>query len=125
MRVSTATRQGSAGKGNIGCLFILFVLGALGYITYKFLPHYVSHFELKDAVQEIAVYRATRTQTSEKQAIQDEVVGKARELGIRLRRDDVKVRQEGEKVHITVNYTVPVELPNRVYNLNFEFTSHN
>jgi hypothetical protein len=45
------------------------------------------------------------------------VLAKAKELGIPLKREDIKVREEGEKVYI--------DLPNQVYNLNFEFTGHN
>ena len=116
----------SAGKGNLGCLFGLFIVAAMGYLGYKFLPHYMSHFELKDALNEIAVYRAAGTKLgSEQQTIQEEVIAKAKELGIQLKREDVKVRQEEQKVYITVKYTVPVDLPNQVYSLNFEFTGHN
>src|SRR5580765_6045847 len=99
----------SSGKGKVGCLFGLLIVAAMGYLGYKFLPHYMSHFELKDALNEIAVYRAARG-GSEKQTIQEEVIAKAKELGIRLKREDVKVRQEEEKVYITVKYTVPVDL---------------
>jgi hypothetical protein len=107
-------------------LFSLLLIVALGYVGYKFVPHYMSHYELKDALNEIAVYRAAGTQSgSGKQTIQEEVIAKAKELGISLKREDIKVRQENEKVYITVKYTVPVDLPNQVYNLNFEFTGHN
>ena len=116
----------SSGKGSLGCLFTLLVFAALGYLGYKFVPPYVSHFQLKDALNEIAVYRAAGTRGgTEKQTTQEEVIAKAKELGIQLKREDIKVRQEEEKVYITVKYTVPVDLPNQVYNLNFEFTGHN
>ena len=116
----------SAGKSNLGCLFTLLIVVALGYAGYKFVPHYMSHYELKDALNEIAVFRAAGTRAgSEKQTIQEEVIAKAKELGIQLKREDVKVRQEEEKVYITVKYTVPVDLPSQVYNLNFEVTGHN
>jgi hypothetical protein len=103
------------------------VIVALGYLGYKFGPHYVNHFRLKDALTEIAVRRAAASSESSTsvKGIQDEVLAKAKELNIPLRREDVKVRREEEKVYITVKYTVPVELPNEVYALNFEFTGHN
>ena len=116
----------SSGKGNLGCLFSLLILVVLGYLGYKFVPHYMSHFELKDALNEIAVYRVARGGSgSEKQTIQEEVIAKAKGLGIQLKRDDIKVRQEEEKISSTVKYTVPVDLPNQVYNLDFELTGHN
>jgi hypothetical protein len=115
----------SSGKGTLGCLFGLLIVAALGYLGYKFVPHYVTHFELKDTLNEMAVYHAIGTKGAETQPIQEEVIAKAKELGIRLKREDVKVRQEDEKIYITVKYTVPVELLNQVYDLNFEFTGHN
>ncbi len=126
MDLSSVRLRGSSGKGNLGCLFSLLILVVLGYLGYKFVPHYMSHFELKDALNEIAVYRVARGGSgSEKQTIQEEVIAKAKGLGIQLKRDDIKVRQEEEKIYITVKYTVPVDLPNQVYNLDFEFTGHN
>ena len=120
------SRTRAHGKGNLGCLFSLLVIVALGYLGYKFLPHYVSHYQLKDALTEIAVYRAAGIRAdSEKRTIQEEVIAKAKELGISLKREDIKVRQEEEKIYISVRYTVPVDLPNQIYNLNFEFTGHN
>ena len=126
MDLSSVRLRGSSGKGNLGCLFSLLLLVVLGYLGYKFVPHYMSHFELKDALNEIAVYRVARAGSgSEKQTIQEEVIAKAKELGIQLKRENIKVRQEEEKIYITVKYTVPVDLPNQVYNLDFEFTGHN
>ena len=126
MNLPSVRLRGSSGKGNLGCLFSLLILVVLGYLGYKFVPHYMSHFELKDALNEIAVYRVARAGSgSEKQTIQEEVIAKAKELGIQLKRENIKVRQEEEKIYITVKYTVPVDLPNQVYNLDFEFTGHN
>lgn len=126
MDLPSVRLRGSSGKGNLGCLFSLLILVVVGYLGYKFVPHYMSHFELKDALNEIAVYRVARAGSgSEKQTIQEEVIAKAKELGIQLKRENIKVRQEEEKIYITVKYTVPVELPNQVYDLQFEFTGHN
>ena len=126
MDLPSVRLSASSGKGNLGCLFSLLILVVVGYLGYKFVPHYMSHFELKDALNEIAVYRVARAGSgSEKQTIQEEVIAKAKELGIQLKRENIKVRQEEEKIYITVKYTVPVDLPNQVYNLDFEFTGHN
>lgn len=116
------------GRGNLGCLFGLLVVVGLGFFGYKFGPHYVSHFQLKDAMTEIAVYQAAGIggQPAEgTKGIQQQVLRKAQELGIPLQRENIKVRNEGEKIFITVKYSVPVELPGTVYDLNFAFTAHN
>ena len=126
MNLTSVRLSAASGKGNLGCLFSLLIIAVLGYLGYKFVPHYMSHFELKDALNEIAVYRVARAGSgSEKQTIQEEVIAKAKELGIQLRRENIKVRQEEEKIYITVKYKVPVDLPTQVYDLQFEFTGHN
>jgi hypothetical protein len=125
MDLPSVRLPGSSGRGNLGCLFSLLIIMVLGYLGYKFVPHYMSHFELKDALNEIAVYRVARGSGSEKRTIQEEVIAKAKELGIQLKRDNIKVRQEEDKIYITVKYTVPVDLPTQVYDLHFEFTGHN
>jgi len=126
MDLRSVRLPGSSGKGNLGCLFSLLIIVVLGYLGYKFVPHYMSRFELKDALNEIAVFRVARGgSSSEKQTIQEEVIARAKGLGIQLKRNDIKVRQEEEKIYITVKYTVPVDLPNKVYDLEFEFTGHN
>jgi hypothetical protein len=115
------------GRGTLGCLFSLFLVAGLGYLGYKFLPHYVSHFQLKDAMTDIAVRHAAGTLGSSRdaKAVKDAVLAKAQELDIPLRREDIEVRQTEEKVFINVKYIVPVELPGRVYDLKFEFTGNN
>jgi len=57
--------------------------------------------------------------------VQEAVLAKARELEIPLRKQDIKVRREEATVFITVKYTVPIELPGRIYDYNFEFTVRN
>jgi hypothetical protein len=122
---SLRTRLDSqCGKGFLGCLFSLLVLAGLGYLGYKFLPPYANHFQLKDALNEIAVRQAAGRGSSTK-AVQDAVLAKAKDLQIPLRREDIRVRTEEERVYITVRYVVPVELPGRVYDLKFDFTGHN
>jgi len=114
------------GKGNLGCLFSLLIVAGLGYLGYKFAPHYVDHFRLKDAMEEIAVHRAVGSRSgATNKAIQNEVLEKAKELGIPLKREGIRVQQEQDRVSITVKYTIPVALANHVYDWNFEFATHN
>ena len=118
------------GRGNAGCFFGLLMVLILGYLGYKFLHHYVNHYQLKDAMKEIAVYHAAGLGSRSvgpgaNTEIQDAVLKKAKDLEIPLRRENINVRREGDVVFITVSYTIPVELPGLAYVLNFEFTSHN
>jgi hypothetical protein len=116
------------GRGNLGCLFSFLLLGAIGYLGYKFIPPYVSHYELKDALDELAVYEISGISVSNKGTAvdtQDLVINKAREMGIKLEKQDIKIERTTDKIFIHVNYSVPIDLPGGVYQLKFDFTSHN
>ena len=123
------------GRGSLGCFLSFLLIAVLGYAAYKLVPPFLSHYQLKDAMNEIAVLSAAGLLPSAggpsgKSAgsvsdIQDAVMRKAKELNIPLRKQDIKVRRDEAVVFITVKYTVPVELPGGVYDFNFEFTSHN
>ena len=116
------------GRGNLGCLFSFLLLGAIGYLGYKFIPPYVSHFELKDALDEMAVYEVSgigASQNAKAMDTQELVIKKAKEMGIRLEKKDIKIERTIDKIFIHVNYSVPIDLPGGVYQLKFDFTSHN
>ena len=116
------------GRGSLGCLFSFLLLGAIGYLGYKFIPPYVSHFELKDALDEMAVYEVSgigASQNAKAVDTQELVIKKAKEMGIRLEKKDIKIERTIDKIFIHVNYSVPIDLPGSVYQLKFDFTSHN
>ena len=116
------------GRGALGCLFSFLVLGAIAYLGYKFIPPYVSHFELKDAIDEIAVYEVAGIGVQKKGPAvdtQELVINKAKGMGIKLERENVQIERMPDKIFIHVNYSVPIDLPGRVYDLKFDFTSHN
>ncbi|PYV39112.1 MAG: hypothetical protein DMG06_24075 [Acidobacteria bacterium] len=109
------------GKGNLGCFFGLLMIGAMGYGVYKFGPPYVRHYQLKDEIQRIATLSAagalprvgvpSARVTPSITEIKDAVMGKARELGIPLHKQDIDVHIEEERVFIAVKYIAPIDLP--------------
>ena len=117
-----------AGKGNIGCLFTFLILAVAGYLGYKFIPHVVSYFELKDAASEIAVQYAARLgrpDSPELSTIQGAVYSKAQQLQIPLKRQDIQVTRDDDRINITVHYLVVVDLPRYPYEVKFNFAVHN
>jgi hypothetical protein len=127
--------RSQSGKGKIGCFFSLLILGAIAFGLYKFVPPYVSYYQLKDAAGEIATLSAVgflprTTGTSGRSEgtvpeIQEAVFVKAKELEIPLEKEKIKVRREGQVVFISVSYVVPIDLLMNVYEYKFDFTAHN
>jgi len=123
-------RRRQQGRGNMGCLFAFVLLGALGYLGYKIAPPFMLHYQLKDALDEVAVYEVAGIGTSKngsgtKPNLEETVINKAREMGIKLQRENIKIERTSDKINIHVEYSVPIELPLGLYEMKFDFTSHN
>jgi hypothetical protein len=129
------TSCSQSGKGRLGCIFSLLILGALAFGLYRIVPPYFSYFQLKDAVVEIATLSAVGSlprsdglpgrSAGAVQDIQEAVLVKAKELEIPLEREKIKVRREGQVVFISVSYTVPIDLLVVGYSYPLAFTVHN
>ena len=121
-------RRNQQGRGNLGCIFTFLLLGVVGYLGYKLVPPYMNHYQLKDALDEVAVYEIAGIGASKKGTagdIQETVINKAKDMGIRLDRENIKIERMTDKIYIHVKYSVPIELPSGLYEMKFEFTSHN
>ena len=124
-----------SGKGRLGCIFGLMILGTLAFGLYRVVPPYFSYFQLKDAVTEIAILAAVGSLPRSDglpgrtaggiQDIQEAVLVKAKELEIPLEREKIKVRREGQVVFVSVSYVVPIDLLVYVYSYPLAFTVHN
>src|SRR4249920_3663624 len=58
-RMSLLRKQsGESGGSNLGCFLTFLIVGALAYGAYKFVPPYVTHYQLQDAMKEIATLSA-------------------------------------------------------------------
>ena len=136
MKISLPMTSGNQrGKGRLGCIFSLLILGSLGFSLYRIIPPYFSYYQLKDGVGEIATLSAVgfipRSDGTPGRSsgtvpeIQEAVLVKARELEIPLEKENIKVRREGQVVFISVSYVVPIDLLVDVYYHTFEFTAHN
>ena len=128
-------RAGQGGRIKLAGLLVVMVLVVSGYTAYKFAPPVVNYYRLKTAAGQIAEYGAagvlpqsrysSGSSMGEIAAIEEAVLREARELDIPLTKGDIKVEKETNKVSITVRYVVPIQLPDRVYNLTLSFTEHN
>ncbi|MCH6570799.1 MAG: hypothetical protein IH794_11895 [Acidobacteria bacterium] len=123
------------GVTNAGCLLAVLALIVVGYGGYKFGPHFVDDYQLRNAAVKIADYAAagvlaetkygTGRGRGEIEEIREAVLVEAIDLRIPLSRDNILVEKEGGFVFITVKYMVPISLPWGEFNWNFEYTVNN
>jgi len=109
---------------NLKALAVVLVMVAVGYLTWKLLPPYVGNYNLHQETDNMAM-QFTYAQGASPEAITNEVIAKAKEHDIELTEENVKVERSQTGVTIDVHYTVPVQIPGRVINMPFDFTSGN
>lgn len=100
------------------------VVGAIVFLCIKLVPPYFANWELKDDVEAIARY-STYAQGKTEEDVRSDVLAKARERGIQLTGDQVRVAKDNTGVNIDVRYEVIVPVPGHTFKLQFNFTAGN
>ncbi len=96
------------GKGTWGCLFSLFLLGALILFGMRVGPPYFSYKSLQgDIGTEIS--RAGAHYFTDEVLVQN-ILDVARKNEVRLKREDIKVERFAGQVQVMFQYSVPVDL---------------
>ena len=88
----------------IGIFFILVVVSAI-YLSYTFLPHYLSYYSFKDTIQEKTKF----ARLIKDENILNDLYNKAKELNLPLEKEDIIVKREEGRLHITAEWEVEVE----------------
>jgi hypothetical protein len=109
-------RTAERGEGNLGCILWMLVLGLAVLISWKMIPVKVNNAELVDYMTEVAQFQSAQKPPEE---LKKMIIGRAGELGIPLTKENVTVVRNGDRIRMTVDYTMPVEFPGYTYNWHF------
>ena len=112
-------RRGEEAAGRLKALLALALLAAVIFAAIKTVPAYVNDYQLQDHIRQLSAQLAVRPTPPEPSDVANEVVQFARDHGIPLAPDHVRV-SIGHHITINLDYTVPVDL--RVYTLRLHFT---
>ncbi len=111
-------RSPDSGRITLKAILSLAFLAAVIFAGFKTIPVYVNDYQLHDYVQNQTPFWLTQRAAAE--AIRRNVVAKAQELGLPLAPEDVTVNANANKVDVSLDYRVPVDL--KVYTLQLHFT---
>jgi hypothetical protein len=106
------------GAGKLKALIVTAILFVAVMAAYKVIPPYSAEYQLADKMQEIARFAVVNHQTD--QQIRDIIFKTMQDLDIQAKPEDIKVTASTQRVTITVDYTVPVEILG--YHLDLHFT---
>lgn len=113
-----------SGKVNLGCLFLIIVLIAGGYVGYKFGRVYLAKYIFNKKLYEIAGNVAEDYNSKDypsNRTIIEEVLKEAKQLSITISHDDIWVTRAAGLATIKVTWEVDVVLPKYTRNFVFEF----
>ncbi len=100
-------RPSESGVGRAKAIFAIVFLLAVAYCGWKIIPVYVNNYEFNDDIRQLAIQSTVDRSSAE--AVQNKILAYAKDLGLPVKRENVTV-QVGNKVSISVDYTVPIDL---------------
>ena len=109
--------RGERGSGNLKAIVWTAILVAFIYAAVIVIPVLINEYEFQDSLQNIARFASVNRRTNEqiKQAVMEE----AQKEDLPVQAEDVKVEGSGGNVHISVDYSVTVDLKVYQWTLNF------
>ena len=111
-------RRSERGEGKLKAIIITAIL-LLGVIAgVKVIPPYVAEYQLNDKIQEIARFGIVEHSTEDQ--LKDKVMKTIEDLEIPATKDNIKVTAGTQRVTISVDYTVPVDI--FFYHVDLHFT---
>jgi hypothetical protein len=111
--------QDSSGKGTIRTLFSLLIVGLVAYGGLKFVPVRAAAFQFDDEVREQVVLAGSGRRRVGDAEVRRAILARAENLGLPVDSRAVVIRRSRTELRITVEYTVPVELPGYTYDWHF------
>jgi len=111
-------RLSESGKITFKAILSLAFLAALIFASIKIIPVYVNNYQLQDYLQTQTPFWLTQHASAD--AIRKNVLAKAQDLGLPLAAEDMTVEANPNRVSVSIDYHVPVDL--KVYTLQLHFT---
>ncbi len=116
-------RSGRApGKIRLGVLLFILVVVAGIYVVILYIPPYWTYLSMQDPVKEAAVTAVT-ARNGEAVARED-LLRKARELGLRLEDENIEITRVGQELVIRVTWVESVDLLRYRHDLHFLIEQH-
>lgn len=117
-------KYSASGKINVGCLVIIIILIAGGYVVFKFgrvhLAKYLFNRELFEIAGDVAKDYEARVFPNDR-SIADVIIEKAENLTIDITHDDIRIKRGDQSVAINVTWEGEVVLPTYTHPFIFEF----
>ncbi len=120
--VGQRNRLPERGGSKLKALLALGVLVALVFTAYKLVPVYFANYQFQDAIDTESKFALTGYPQRTENDIRQDVVKKARDLGIPAKPEDIQLVIDRGRVDISLDYSVPIDLI--LYQFTLQFHPH-
>jgi hypothetical protein len=111
-------RLSESGNITFKAILSLAFLAAVVFAGFKVIPVYVNNFQLQDYLQTQTPFWLTEHASVD--GIRNNILAKAQDLDLPMAAEDVTVEANTNRVRVSIDYHVPVDL--KVYTLQLHFT---
>ena len=111
------TRRGVRGEIKIGCIVWLAIAAFAGYVIYKIVPVKVQTSAFQDFIMDESGFGSIKSVAQ----IEQEVLAKARELQIPVRKENLTIKRTREYILIEAHYEITVDFFNGTYKYVWKF----
>jgi len=118
--------RASRGGSTFGCLVVLALIVAGGYVGYKFALVQCDYEGVKEVLTEIVRYWVTQDSAFNPQIIRQEIIRKAERHNVYINEEDIDIqRADNGALTIDVYWETPIEFPGGyVYTRQFSVHRH-
>jgi hypothetical protein len=109
--------RGIRGGANVGCIVWLVILGFVGYVLWKVVPVKIASSEFYDVMQEQAAFGSI----TDPKFIEFEILRKAEELKIPVKKDNLKITRGREAITVEAHYEITIDFFNGAYKYVWKF----
>ncbi len=109
--------RGIRGSANAGCIVWLVILGFVGYVLWKVVPVKIASSEFYDVMQEQAAFGSIK----DPKFIEFEILRRAEELKIPIKKDNLKVTRSREAIVVEAHYEITIDFFNGAYKYVWKF----
>jgi hypothetical protein len=89
-------------------ILILLILAGLIFAASRYVPAYFAAFQFNDFVRQEVKYAGPSRKTVD--ALRTNILGKANELGIPLRKTDIRITKRGPSFTLELEYRWPIDM---------------
>lgn len=111
------SRGSERGRGRLSLLLWFAFFGVLVFLAFKLVPPYMNNYQFEDKVREEAHFAGVNRKDPD--TIRDDIFKQMHMLEIPAHREDIHIENTDAGLHISLDYTVVVDVPGYQFHLHF------